>query len=407
MSTSKLDFSAGRTARRPARTLGTVAGLALALGACTLDAENRGVITEPGLEDRASIEALVNGAIGDYDFSYQRSALYSGLLSDEVRASGSWTWWHEADKNGFIDVNAPTGDLFNIPHHWWRPLARALFLAEETYGRIEKHIPNYQSSPLTAMNRLYAGMAYRDSGEYFCVAAYNGGPPVQREGSLALAEERLSEAIQVAQAAGVDSIGHMAHLVRARVRLALGNSTGALSDARAVPDGFEWFAHFRNASGEDNNMVFQMNQRVEGTVQEPFQNTGDPRVPVKNTGLKGADNVTPRFDQMKFGRYENMPMGKWQEARLIEAEILLGQGDVAGAVALMDAVRAAAELAPLAADLTAEQATAALRQERMYELFLEGHRMLDMRRWGEFPAGWGGACSPLPKAETENNPHLR
>lgn len=377
-----------------------------ALAGCTLDAVNPGAITEEGLQNKLAIEALVTGVVGDYDEAYQRSALYSGLLSDEIRASGSWSWWHDADKRGFIDVNAPDGDLMNIPHHWWGPLSRARFLAEETYGRIQEHIENPDQSPLTAMVRLYSGMIYRDIGQFFCVAAYDGGPPVEREQSLQIAKEHLSEAIQVAQAAGVDSIATMAYLQRARINLVLGDLTAALADARMVPDGFVWYAHFRNAAGESNGMVFQLNQRVEGTVQEPFRATGDPRVPVLDTGEKGADNLTPRWDQLKYGRYENMVLGKWQEARLIEAEVLLGQGQVAPAVELMNQVRAAVDLEPLSISMSPAEAQAALRQERKYEFFLEAHRMIDMRRWGLFPDGWGATCSPLPRSETDNNPNF-
>jgi len=380
----------------------------LLLGACSFDADNPAAITEEGLENPIAIESLVNGVIGDYDFAYQRSALYSGLLSDELRASGSWTWWHEADKQGKLDLYAPTSDLMNLPHHWWRPLSRARFLAEETYARIQRTIPSPETSPLTATVRLYSGMAYRDIGEYFCVAAYDGGPAVQPAQTLEIAEQHLTEALTVAQAAKVDSIAQAAQLVRARVRFSRGNLAGALEDARAVKKGFQWFAHFRNAANEDNNMVFQLNSRVEATVQEPFQATGDPRVPVQNTGKKAADNATARFDQVKLDRYLNMPLAKWQEARLIEAEILLLQGgQVPAAVALLNEVRAAAKLEALSPALTEEQTWDALKRERKMEFFLEGQRMLDMRRFREFPAGWQASCSPLPLAETGNNPNFK
>ena len=381
-------------------------GVLLQAGACDFSAENPMAITEDGLTNEAAVQALVNGVIGDYDESYQRSALYAGLLSDEIMASGSWSWWHDADDRGFIDVDAPTGDLMAIAHHWWRPLSRARYLAEETYARIEKHIPNPGQSEMAAVTLLYAGMAYRDAGEYFCQAAYDGGPPVAPAQSLAMAEERLTDAIAVAGAAGVDSIAHMAYLVRARVRLSTGNLSGALADAQAVPDGFEWYAHFRNASGESNGMVFQLNHRVEGTIEYPYHNMGDPRVPVLDTGKKGADNLTPRWDQQKLDRYGNMPMGTWQEARLIQAEVRLSQGQVAEGVALMNEVRTAWGMDSLSPSMTAAEAQAALEHERMAELFLMGQRMLDMRRWNLFPAGWEGECSPLPRAETDNNPNF-
>jgi len=380
--------------------------LPLAAG-CALDAVNPGAITEENLNTQPALVGLVNGVVGDYDAAYQRNALYAGLLSDEVRASGSWTWWHDADKEGVIDVNAPDGDLMNIPHHWWRPLQRARFLAEETYARIQVASPNAAADPLAAMARLYSGMARFDIAEAFCAATYDAGPRVERAASLETAEQHLDEAIAIADAAGVDSVARMAHLMRARVRLARENWAGAAEDARLVPAGFHWIAHFRNAPGETNDMFFQLNQRVEGTVQEEFRATGDPRVPVQNTGRMGADNVTPRFDQRKYAdQFTPMPMGTWQEARLVEAEALIRQGQPGPAVALLNAVRAAATLDPLPGDLDAAAAMTALRTERKMELFLQGRRYADMRRFGEFPAGWEAACVPIPRVEMENNPNL-
>src|SRR5690606_25039616 len=142
------------------------------------------------------------------------------------------------------------------------------------------------------------------------------------------------------------------------------------------------------------------------TVQQEFWNTGDPRVPVQDAGKPALDGVTPRWDQLKYAsRTASLPLGKWQEARLIEAEAELRQGRPAAAVALLNEVRAAAGLAALDASLSEAAAWDALKLERKLELFLEGERMLDMRRFDEFPAGWA-TCSPLPRSETENNPNV-
>src|SRR5690606_25635640 len=127
--------------------------------------------------------------------------------------------------------------------------------------------------------------------------------------------------------------------------------------------------------GETNDMYFQLNQRVEGTVGDAFQNTGDPRVPVLNTGLKGADNVTARWDQKKYpDQFTPMPMGTWQEARLIEAEAAIRAGQTPAGVGLLNEVRAAAELPALNTAMPNADALTALRSERKLELFLTGRR---------------------------------
>lgn len=380
------------------------AGLA-ALPACTFDATNPGAITDPDLNTPETVTALVQGVVGDYDFAFHRSVLYSGLVSDEIRSSANYADWRNADLNGVIDPNSTAAGIQNISHEWWGRLHRARALAELAYGQVTVAIPAEQRKPMLALTRLYAGMAYRDIGEYFCVAAYDAGPRVERAQSLELARTRLTESLTLATEARVDSVANAARLMRARVNLSLGDLDAALADARAVPAGFVWWAHYRAGAHESNETVTFMNEQGLATVQQEFWSTGDPRVPVRANG-KGTDGVTLRYDQQKYGKLVNVALGKWQEARLIEAEILIGRGDVNGAVQLLNQVRAAAKLAPLPGPFTAAQATAALRTERKHELFLEGERMLDMRRWGLFPQGWKSTCVPIPASELTTNPNL-
>ena len=383
------------------RWMVAAAGLA-ALPACTLDANNPGAITEPGLENESAVVALVQGVVGDYDFAFHRSALYSGLISDEVRASVAYPTWKSADLEGKIDPNAAATGIQNIPAEWWVRLHRARVVSELAYDRVNAAVTGEQRGALLSLTRVYSGMAYRDLAEYFCAAAYDAGPQVERTQSLERARNYLTESIALADEAGVDSVASLAHLIRAQVNQSLGDLDAALADAHAVPQGFRWFAHYRDGAYEVNETANLMLREGFATIQEPFWNTGDPRVPVKANG-KGADGVTLRYDQQKYRFDTNMPIGKWQEARLIEAEIQLGRGNVDGSITLLNQVRAAAGLAPLASSLTAAQAEGALRTERKHELFLEGQRMLDMRRWGLFPQGWQATCVPIPASEVATN----
>ena len=391
-------------AAAPARVLLLGAGLA-GLSACTFDASNPGAITEPDLGTPAVANALVQGVVGDYDFAFHRSVMYSGLVSDEIRSSGSYAGWRAADVEGKIDATSTAPGIQNISHEWWGRLHRARALSEVAYAQVQKALPVAEQKPLLALTRLYSGMSYRDIGEYFCYAAYDAGPRVERAQSLETARTHLGEALTLAQESGVDSVASAARLMRARVHLSLGDLDAALADARAVPQGFVWWAHYRAGAHESNEMVAYMNEQGLATIQADYWNTGDPRVPLKANG-KGVDGVTPRYDQLKYGKLVNVAAGKWQEARLIEAEILLGRGDVAGAIPLLNQVRAAAGLGALSGSLTAAEAVEALRAERKHELFLEGQRMLDMRRWELFPAGWSAQCAPVPAAEIAANPNL-
>lgn len=376
----------------------------LSLAGCEFSATNPRAITQDDLDNAGALTALVTGAVGESDQAYHRSVMLSGLLSDELTAAGTWTSWIQADRQGVIDLYAAGGDGQNIADDWWTPLQRSRRLAEEAYDQVQAYMPAGQREPLAALARLYSGQAYRDIGEYFCRAAYNAGPEVARTESLELAAEHLTEALELASAAGVDSIANAAHLARARVYLSLGQADAALADAQAVPAGFVWYARYREASREFNGAFVTLNQLGQGTVSEELAKIADPRIAVEPAGV-AADQVTPRYDQKKFGKTGDVVRGSWQEARLIEAEIRLDRGEVAAAEGLINQVRAAAGV-PQVSVSTAAEARQALRAERRYELFLSGERMLDMRRWDLFPVEWSASCVPLPRSEVDNNPNL-
>src|SRR5690606_18414413 len=89
---------------------------ALGLAGCSLDAKNPRAITEPDLQSSEALTALVYGVIGDSDQAYHRTVMLSGLLSDELAASGTWPSWARADREGVIDLDAPAGEGQNIAH---------------------------------------------------------------------------------------------------------------------------------------------------------------------------------------------------------------------------------------------------------------------------------------------------
>ena len=92
----------------------------------------------------------------------------------------------------------------------------------------------------------------------------------------------------------------------------------------------------------------------------------------------------------------------WQENTLILAELDLREGNEAGAVAHVNAVRAAHSLDPLAAlDLDG------LLFEREKELFAEGFRLADQRRFEQWHLGaetW--QYLPITQSERNNNEHF-
>lgn len=378
------------------------------VAACDFSVSDPTRLTDDDIQGDAVLTALTVGAITSYDGAFDRLSMITALLSDEAIASGSWNGWHTADKEGFINLFDSESDHINIPWITWRMLARARAVADETYAKLEEQSADASKDPRAALMRLYSGLAITDFADNFCQAAYDGGPAVEPEESYRMAESRLQEAIAIATAAGVDTIVTRARLVLARVHMGLGNRTEALANARAVPTGLRWIAHFRDAPGERSFFWGQNADRGELSIGPRFRETGDPRVPVEDQGRPGPDTRTTVWAQKKYPtRNDDWVIGNWQEARLIEAEILLENGDVGGAIALMNTVRAAAGLPAFSTDVSAEEAWEHLRNERAFELFLHARRYNDMRRWNEFPPGWGAACIPISREERDSNPNLR
>jgi hypothetical protein len=110
-----------------------------------------------------------------------------------------------------------------------------------------------------------------------------------------------------------------------------------------------------------------------------------------------------------------IPIASWKEAQLIIAEIELGQS----AVDIINTFHAENNI-PLydASGLSDQEILAHVIQERSRELFLEGHRFWDIRRFevpfdppvgAAYPKGgyYGDMrCFPLPNVERNNNPNI-
>jgi hypothetical protein len=413
LSTRATRSSGGSEMMRNRKNMGRKAlstiGIAVALlTACDFETTNPTAVTEEDLNTDAAMTALLVGAARSFDDAFNRSVMFTGVVSDELIASGSWIAWHLADKEGFIDPNAYEGDHANIPWRMWRELHRTRRDADEAAERMREVVSSPESDLRLAQVQLYSGMAHLMLGESFCELTFDGSAAVPRTEAFTRAEERLNDALSIAMAAtNGDNVAGMARLSLARLALEQGDLAGAAAFAQQVPDGFRFIANYRQnqAPYAWNNMMV----RGESTVGPEFRETGDPRVPVAppaDDSDVGADGNTPLWRQQKYAdEFVNWTVGKWQEARLIQAEHLLDTDDVPGAINLMNDVRQASGLTPLSAGLTKEQAMEALRLETMYELFLENRRMLYMRRWNEFPAGWD-TCMPIPAEERRQNPNL-
>lgn len=402
----------------------------LAAGACDLEVTNPGPVTDAFLNDPLAQPALVNSIGYAFIAAFNRVSYQQTVVTREL---------HFAGQTGFagFSFDAHLGFLnsenVNVQ---WNNAQRARWVADDAVRRLREGLgESFVGNPNAARALLWQGYAYRLIGENWCDAVINGGAPQPSSVFFDRAEAAFGEAITVAGAAGLGDIATAARAGRASVRLWLDDWAGAVSDASEVPPSFVHLLVTSNLEEDQYNRVFFGSSntpwRAHSTWNTFYENyytdTGDPRTswavnpefPFGNAEVTGIGPV-PWFFQTKYeGLQTPYPLSKGTEMRLIEAEALLRQGDVEGAMALINGLRAplisdhdGSPLPEWEAD-TIEEAWTHLKRERGIELWLEGRRLGDLRRWTlEGTPGitddmtGRSLCYPIPTQEREQNPNV-
>jgi hypothetical protein len=151
------------------------------------------------------------------------------------------------------------------------------------------------------------------------------------------------------------------------------------------------------------------------------KSTKDPRVPfdssltvlVGDAAVGNLGRVRWYFQTKYPAQTSPINLVTGWEMRLLEGEVKLVAGDVPGAMALVNAHRVSLGLTPWPATTVADAWTA-LKRERGIELWLEGRRLGDFRRWqalnrpGTSDDMTGrDLCFATPLSEKETNPNLK
>lgn len=400
-----------------------VAALAFA-SACDLKVTNPGPIQAVFLDDPAALTAIANGAGRDLAEALNWTAYTGAAVTKEVLPSGSTAAFG-------ISVRQQLGILSNDDGgDWWDQAQRARWTAENGVVRIKRVLGTASANSATlAQALIWVGYSNRHLGEHFCDCVIDGGPREEYTVYLQRAEAAFTEAITVATAANNATLRNVATAGRASVRLLRNNLAGASTDAAAIPNTFVYrIPYFVNTVAQYNRVYWaSANQpyrahTVWGTYYENYRRTTrDPRVPFDSslTIRFGDAAVTSLGGQVRWYFQTKYPVREapinlssgW-EMRLIEAEALLVGGNVPGAMTKLNERRLALNLAPWTA-ANATEAWVALKRERGIELWLEGRRMGDQRRWaalsrpGESDDMTGrNLCFPIPLSELETNPNL-
>jgi len=379
-----------------------------------------------------ALEAVAAGVEGDLYAAMDQVVIYQGLLGDELQHTGTWAGYDDIDHGRFIYSN-------HNAEAEYRQILRTRWFAGNAQERFVRVLGEAEaaSSPLTVQVQTIEAAADMLLGMMFCEApAVASGPAVASAEILRQAEAGFTRAIQTAERAGTPSWALVNHAGRARVRLYLGDYAGAAADAGRIPNGWAKMAAFSANSGRQNNAVVSLitanNNRAAGvrekwwptyhhasrSLLDPWTQEPDPRKAVFYDGSLGVDGVTPHYSQWKYRDLgADIPFLHADEMRLIEAEVAWRGGNLGEAQTIMNGLRSVVGLSPLPASADPDVVKQYLLNERLAELWMEGHRVVDLRRLGELRnvfAAMGDperpasrpAMFPMDDDEARDNPSI-
>ena len=411
------------------------------------DVKNPGRILDDDLNTAQGVKSLVTGMSADFSAGYDNLSFTTARLSDEIVGSGSY-FSTGRYRRGLFDSEDSNG--------FWANVQRARWVAEAGIIRM-RNIEGYQfdGNPETARAHLFGGLANRWFGENFCQVIFsqpyddeNPGPageidtgdPQERDAAFRRAIALLERAIQ--NAGGGGEIVNAANGGLAQVYMGLGDFSNAVAHAAKVPTDFVFAAAYSSNSGRETSQIWnETHGRHEVSAWMTLAGTvgaGDPRTPWTDCSAEGsgcpsgngADGQTIHVRQEKYPtRDDDIPLVKGTEMRLIEAEAALMAGDLAGAMAKINEMRAHHGLDPLESDgtigsitggdggganLTSMSGWDILDRERHLTLWLEGRRLWDLHRWDHPHLDGGGvvyeatvarraSCMPISLDECQVN----
>ncbi len=421
------------------KTIATVGIILIGTAACTditsLEQVNPGQVSAATLYVPSNAQLLVNGAISDFECAYTRYVIGSGLLVDELsNAIGSTANFDFDARRLLTNGTYGTGTCgANQQPAIYTTLSTARGSADTVLARLREwtdaSLPaGVSRTKLIGQAATYAGYSLVLLGEGMCTAAVNVGAELTPAQLFAEAKIRFDSAVTAATTASDAATLNLALLGRARTLLNLNQAAAAGTDAARIPASFIAGTGTDNVAVRRQNFSFlSINQNSWNTVDPTFRGltingVPDPRVAVTNTGRAGTAVGSVVWTPDKYPLITtSTPIARYAEAQLIVAEARQAAGDLMGAAAAINVVRATRTGVPAydATGQTSAQVLATIVEDRRRELFLEGHRLGDLRRYAlplapaagtPYPGGGGvygtQSCFPLPDVERINNPNI-
>jgi hypothetical protein len=144
------------------------------------------------------------------------------------------------------------------------------------------------------------------------------------------------------------------------------------------------------ANDGDNQMYEDPNAATLKLMVHPTfltdADSGDARVTnnvlVRENTVTYDELVSNLAPTLYYGSYDPVPIMRAEELQLLQAEVHIGNANYSGAETIMNTIRTAAGVAEYSGT-NATNAVDRILHEKRYSLFLEGHRLGDMRHYGK------------------------
>ena len=362
------------------------------------EVENPTNIEDEGLDDPRMLPAIANSPQGVFSTGYDNILVHAGTVADEINFVTTYTLYLEFDL-GVMDSPSHERDLL------FRDMSVARWVADDMITRLGDLLSSSDSDVRMANAHYWAGLSRVVLADHFEEVPIDAGPP---NTPAAIYEQSLpffDKAAQIAAAAG-DANGHASALgSKARALRSLYFERGmqgsdfatalqAAEQALAAKSDY-WLDVGYELPGSSNWTFERLNTGVIDHIMDPrYANMIDPvggelDPRIKHSPLVGiARNTREHYKQLKYDGYgSDIPVSRWQEARLVAAEAHLVAGNLSGAVGQINLVRADAGL-PAFSSSDSDEILTQLKYERLVEFWLEGRRWQDHRYYGTIPQEW-------------------
>lgn len=398
---------------RKARMLSALP-LVVVLGACNIL-----TVRDPGRYDSKDLDDALDAVANTVEGSAQAWAdwyvIWQSLQSDMLMFTGYSFYentWGFVDE-GRVDYGTyPTiGTNFTyLSRNFPDGVAQARWFARESWDRLVAVDGESVAMSDAKGAQVLLGDALLDmySGLFSCEAVLEAAPsPMFADIQVYYkAAETFGRALEVALNIDPETLedldvdfANAARTGRALMLMLGGDYEAAAAEAAAVPDGFTYNAiHTRSFLSYNEVYRYVSQSRVAGLmewmwpridqtlsssyVRDDFSGELDRRMPVWNRGWTGTDFETPHYNPWKYDAIDaEIPILHSGHARLIEAEAKVMSGDFAGATAILNNLRSHVGLAPRPVPTNEDDMMDVLLAERFAELFMEGHRMVDLHRF--------------------------